>query len=123
MVNQKSKKSKKRGGEKKIGRGEIVFHLIHEALDFPRVSHVPNSRGAGGRYGVFTWPSGDSYLGDWRSGQRHGVGLFRSADGREYCGQWAAGVRHGWGCLAHANGEEYEGEFKHGKVCKEKRGE
>jgi hypothetical protein len=67
-------------------------------------------------YGVFTWASGDTYLGDWVNGQRHGVGLFRSVDGREFCGQWSRGVRHGWGCLTHANGEDYEGEFKDGKV-------
>jgi len=57
-------------------------------------------------YGVFTWANGDTYLGDWESGQRGGVGIFRSHDGKEYAGQWKGGLRHGWGTVTAANGEE-----------------
>ncbi|CAM9391566.1 unnamed protein product, partial [Laminaria digitata] len=37
-------------------------------------------------YGVYSWPSGDVFMGQWRNGLRHGPGMFRSADGREYVG-------------------------------------
>ena len=65
-------------------------------------------------YGIFTWPNGDTYMGDWARGIRSGRGIFRSASGKEYVGHWQGGLRHGWGVLTHANGEVYEGEFRFG---------
>ena len=67
-------------------------------------------------YGIFTWPNGDTYMGDWMKGIRCGKGIFRSASGKEYVGHWEGGLRHGWGVLSHANGEVYEGEFRAGRA-------
>lgn len=48
-------------------------------------------------YGIYTWPNGDVFMGQWVDGVRHGGGIFRSADGREYVGSWARNVREGHG--------------------------
>lgn len=48
-------------------------------------------------YGIYTWPNGDVFMGQWVDGVRHGGGIFRSADGREYIGAWAGNVREGHG--------------------------
>lgn len=48
-------------------------------------------------YGIYTWPNGDVFMGQWVDEVRHGGGIFRSADGREYIGAWAGNVREGHG--------------------------
>jgi hypothetical protein len=41
--------------------------------------------------GLRTWPSGDRYEGEYKSGQRSGQGRFVWADGKQYDGGWAGG--------------------------------
>lgn len=48
-------------------------------------------------YGVYSWPNGDVFMGQWQDGVREGVGIFRSFNGREYMGSWANNVREGYG--------------------------
>lgn len=67
-------------------------------------------------YGVFTWPTGGTYVGDWVDDKRQGFGIFRTPTGAEYVGQWDCGLRHGWGILYHPNGEEYVGQWVNGKM-------
>ena len=59
--------------------------------------------------GVFRWPDGSSYDGEWRQDQPHGRGVSRLADGSVYVGGWAGGQRHGRGNVTtgHRNAETY----------------
>jgi len=45
-------------------------------------------------------------------GNRHGYGIFKWPSGTEFLGQWKLNKREGFGYHRWANGEEYYGEFK-----------
>jgi hypothetical protein len=44
--------------------------------------------------GIYSWPLGDVYIGDWREGRQHGHGKYRFPDGRVFDGDWAMGEPH-----------------------------
>ena len=53
--------------------------------------------------GIFTWPDGRKYIGEWKGGKQHGVGTYISKDGIEKQGEWQHGKKIKW---IGANGEE-----------------
>uniref|UniRef100_A0A3P9BNX3 MORN repeat containing 3 n=1 Tax=Maylandia zebra TaxID=106582 RepID=A0A3P9BNX3_9CICH len=80
-----------------------------------------------------SYPSGNTYSGEWKTNQRHGKGTMRWLNlGQKYVGAWqdghgqgthsnrytgefAQGQRHGWGTFYYAGGAIYEGEWKNNK--------
>lgn len=85
-----------------------------------------NSRGAGGEAagcvegdcengrGVYVYPTGDRYSGEFRAGKREGSGVFEYANGDRFAGLYSDDVRNGEGVYTHKNGDVYEGGFKNG---------
>merc|ERR1712032_255157 len=47
--------------------------------------------------GVFEWPDGRTYDGEYKDDKKHGYGLFKWSDGRMYKGMWKTGKQHGEG--------------------------
>ena len=47
--------------------------------------------------GIFSWPDGRRYEGDYKDDKKDGNGVFSWNDGRKYEGQWANGKQHGEG--------------------------
>lgn len=64
--------------------------------------------------GVYNYPSGDTYNGDWKSGLRHGVGILQEKDRSVYEGEWFADKPHGFGVLDYPNGDHFEGAWVDG---------
>lgn len=64
--------------------------------------------------GVYQWPSGARYEGQFKNGQLHGSGKYTHADGSVYTGQYVMGQRHGQGTLVWSNGKSYSGAWRHG---------
>ncbi|XP_042400898.1 phosphatidylinositol 4-phosphate 5-kinase 8-like [Zingiber officinale] len=62
--------------------------------------------------GKFSWPSGATYEGEFRSGRMDGVGTFTGADGDTYNGHWATNRKHGFSSKSYANGDYYEGTLR-----------
>lgn len=75
-------------------------------------------------FGSFTFPNGNSYVGEWRNSQRDGVGTLRIVSGGPtsnnnigtrapsiYVGEFRDGRLHGHGVWVVDNGDRYEGEF------------
>ncbi|BDA43172.1 probable radial spoke head 1 homolog at C-terminar half [Coccomyxa sp. Obi] len=60
--------------------------------------------------GVCHYRNGDYYEGQWRAGVRHGMGMQQCTDGSNYVGGYAAGQRRGCGIYSFPNGDRYEGE-------------
>ena len=58
-------------------------------------------------FGIFVWPTGDKYSGQWMHGAIHGKGSFVWAEGDVYEGQWQAGEMHGAGIKQMAAGSKY----------------
>jgi len=38
--------------------------------------------------GIYEWPDGKKYLGNYSKGLKHGHGVYRSNDGKLYIGDW-----------------------------------
>ena len=45
--------------------------------------------------GIFSWPDGRSYEGDFVNNHRHGQGRLTWEDGHYYDGEWHEGQQHG----------------------------
>ncbi|MEM9936921.1 MAG: hypothetical protein AAF824_25050, partial [Bacteroidota bacterium] len=58
--------------------------------------------------GVYSYPNGDLYKGEWRSAKRHGYGTYKMATGDQYEGYWARDAMHGKGVYVYRNGDRYE---------------
>jgi hypothetical protein len=52
--------------------------------------------------GVFTWPDGRSYTGEYASDKKHGEGTFVWPDGKIYEGEWKHGKQDGIGYFTPA---------------------
>ena len=55
-------------------------------------------------YGVYTWPDGSVYDGDWAGGLRSGKGTFIDINGDRYDGDWSNGQRNGQGAYSFGIG-------------------
>lgn len=64
--------------------------------------------------GVYTWPSGSTYEGQWQNGKRHGLGV--ETRGRwTYRGEWTQGFKGRYGIRQSlSSGAKYEGTWANG---------
>ena len=47
-------------------------------------------------YGIYTYPDGKSYKGQWAFGKQHGEGIFITPQGAQRKGIWHEGKRIKW---------------------------
>ena len=66
-------------------------------------------------FGTYNYANGDKYVGEFKSGKRHGQGTFIFSNGHKYVGEFENGKRQGDGTYTFSNGDEYVGEFQNGK--------
>ena len=64
--------------------------------------------------GIYRWPDGSWYEGDFRDGRRHGQGVFVWPNGERYEGEYRNGEADGRGVYRWPDGDSYEGEFRGG---------
>jgi hypothetical protein len=70
--------------------------------------------------GIFTWPYGAKYEGEYTENKRNGHGVYVHADGRTYTGEYADDKPHGRGVLTDAKGTViHEGNWKKGQFMGE----
>nr|XP_002733450.1 PREDICTED: ankyrin repeat and MYND domain-containing protein 1-like [Saccoglossus kowalevskii] len=62
-------------------------------------------------HGVFVWPNGDRYKGDFVDNVRTGTGVQDWADGSKYDGKFERDMRHGDGKMEWIDGEGYNGGY------------
>ena len=55
-------------------------------------------------YGVFTWPDGMKYEGNYVEDKKDGQGVMTWPDGRRYQGNWKNGLQDGVGKYTSARG-------------------
>ena len=60
--------------------------------------------------GVFTWPDGRRYEGEYKDDKKEGYGIFEWSDGKKYRGFWVNGKQNG-------EGEFYNSNTKTWKKC------
>jgi hypothetical protein len=47
--------------------------------------------------GLYYWPAGDIFMGEYAQDKRHGSGVYTSVKGAVYKGEYKQGDRSGWG--------------------------
>lgn len=65
--------------------------------------------------GVYIYPSGAKYIGQFKQGKINGKGTLEFSNGDIYKGQWQNQYRQGKGELIFASGGRYDGEFNKSK--------
>lgn len=65
--------------------------------------------------GIFIYPSGAVYIGDFRNGEIHGVGVCYYSDGSKYQGEWAFRYPNGRGTKSYSDGNKRTGLWKNGQ--------
>jgi hypothetical protein len=66
--------------------------------------------------GIYLFPSGAKYIGQFSDGQMNGIGSCYYSDGSKYQGQWVDGYPQGQGVKILADGTEIRGEWLKGKL-------
>jgi hypothetical protein len=61
--------------------------------------------------GEYLFDDGDRYVGSFREGKMHGIGIMYYGNGDRYEGDYEFGLCKGKGILFYANGNRYEGDF------------
>eukprot|EP01002_Notosolenus_urceolatus_P014983 NODE_704_length_1847_cov_169.920467_g573_i0.p1 GENE.NODE_704_length_1847_cov_169.920467_g573_i0~~NODE_704_length_1847_cov_169.920467_g573_i0.p1 ORF type:complete len:579 (-),score=251.58 NODE_704_length_1847_cov_169.920467_g573_i0:111-1598(-) len=59
--------------------------------------------------GVYTWPKGTKYEGEFKDGVMHGKGKYTYGADSYYDGEWQDDQKHGEGKMTFPGGDEYEG--------------
>ena len=67
-------------------------------------------------YGVYTYPSGARYEGQWREGVKEGRGVYFFPKGGLYEGEWRGGTMTGIGVRTFASGKVQSGLWEAGKI-------
>ena len=70
--------------------------------------------------GIYVYPSGAVYIGDFHNGEIHGYGTCYYADGSKYKGKWANRYPHGKGTKTMKDGTKRIGFWKRGQPVDEK---
>lgn len=66
--------------------------------------------------GVYHFPDGSEYSGEFRDAKLHGQGTYVYAGrGEKYVGEWRNGVINGRGVYHYRSGNRYEGEWRNGR--------
>lgn len=65
--------------------------------------------------GIFIYPSGAVYIGEFKNGEIHGVGVCYYTDGSKYQGEWAFRYPEGKGTKTYKDGTKRTGSWKRGQ--------
>jgi hypothetical protein len=71
-----------------------------------------NNEGKKHGQGMYRWPNGRTYIGEWYDNQMDGDGVETWPNGSKYQGQLKANKRHGQGAFTWADGRQYIGRIK-----------
>ena len=88
--------------------------LVHSRLENPSkqlsltLTTLSNYTGKG----VYTWPSGAKYDGDYVDDKKHGKGVMTWPDGRKYDGDYVDDKMHGKGVMTSPHGRKYRSEWQ-----------
>lgn len=54
----------------------------------------------------------NTYLGEFKSGERSGIGLCKKTDFVRHLGNWRSGIKEGFGMNTSENGDVFEGQYR-----------
>lgn len=66
-------------------------------------------------YGIFAYPDGSKYEGEFSNGKFNGRGTFYFPDSSQYTGEFKDNYPHGYGTRTYANGKKETGQWREGE--------
>jgi hypothetical protein len=69
--------------------------------------------------GIYIFPSGAAYIGEFQNGQIHGIGVCYYPNGSKYQGNWANRYPDGRGTKISPDGRKWTGDWKKGQALNE----
>ena len=95
---------------------ELIIEL-GPYLQKVEAGYIGERNAAGNRHGkgVYTYPNGDKYDGEYENDKKHGKGVYTGASCYKYDGEYKDGQMHGKGVFTFANGDKYDGAYEKGK--------
>jgi hypothetical protein len=69
--------------------------------------------------GTLTFANGDKYVGEWSDGKENGQGTYTFVSGDKYVGDWWDSKRNGRGTQTYSDGSSYVGEWRDDKKMDE----
>ena len=94
----------------------FTLYLITSSITYAQSNLPPcNGNFKGPCFGVYVFPSGDKYEGQWKDNKYDGQGTFTWSDGKKYVGQFKDNKKNGQGTFTFANGNKYVGQFQDDK--------
>ena len=86
-----------------LNKMDIMLNLIHSKTIEAPANDEPVEK---------KYDNGDKYIGQMKSGKKHGKGIMYYADKTTYDGEWFNDLKNGHGEQSLPNGDKYEGNFK-----------
>lgn len=71
--------------------------------------------------GIYNWPSGEKYIGEFKAHKRSGQGTYTFPNGQKYVGEFENDQMNGQGTYTRSNGQQFAGEFKDGRMMNRQR--
>jgi hypothetical protein len=75
-----------------------------------------NKEGKKHGHGLYRWPNGRTYVGEWKDNQMDGEGVESWPNGSKYQGQFKANKRHGQGTYTWSDGRQYVGKINNKRI-------
>ena len=77
----------------------VCYSLTTSQIDYANLNGERTKPQTQSQFVSINYPNGDRYIGEYRNGRRHGLGLYYYTNGDFWFGQYVEGVRKGYGCL------------------------
>ena len=68
--------------------------------------------------GIYSWPDGRKYDGQYVDDKKHGHGIYYWPDGKKYEGGWKESKQHGEGVFTNNKGQNKKGLWENGDRIK-----
>jgi hypothetical protein len=91
-----------------------LFPVPNEAVRWTGACLKYKANGRGELQWILNGKPNGRYIGDYKSGVRHGRGNFYFPNGNRHTGIYQNDLANGHGEFIYANGNQYEGEFRNG---------
>ena len=62
-------------------------------------------------YGIYSWPNGDKYFGEYKDNSRNGHGTYIWKNGEKYVGEFKDNKSHGQGTYTYPDGNKHVGGY------------